>query len=151
MTDLRNKRCGHQGCNPQPSFGVAGGKKEFCAEHKRDGMVSLNSKSRTNGEVRASSEQGRGGGLASGDRVTGREAVPVGGLKRQQSSSPARSGGAKRARRVSGDVSVASTPVEPIKREGPASPNCSSESMPTNEAVKTEPAEFSIGRRGGWR
>ena len=38
-------RCGHHGCIKQPSYGVDGSnRKEFCPEHKRDGMVDLKHK-----------------------------------------------------------------------------------------------------------
>lgn len=36
------RRCGHPGCNTDPSFGVAGGTTaEFCASHAEDGTMSL--------------------------------------------------------------------------------------------------------------
>ncbi|CAM9282044.1 unnamed protein product, partial [Sphacelaria rigidula] len=42
MVDVKNQRCGKQGCSEHPSFGAAAGKKaEFCATHTQAGMVQV--------------------------------------------------------------------------------------------------------------
>ncbi|CAM9181774.1 unnamed protein product, partial [Pylaiella littoralis] len=43
MVDVICKRCAHRGCTTQPSFGVAGGTRVFCARHAKEGMVHLSS------------------------------------------------------------------------------------------------------------
>ena len=45
MVNVSSKRCLHHGCSKQPSFGLDGSyKREFCCEHKRDGMINIASK-----------------------------------------------------------------------------------------------------------
>ena len=42
MVDEASKRCGHQGCTKQPSYGVEGTKKaELCSQHAAEGMVNV--------------------------------------------------------------------------------------------------------------
>ena len=42
-----SKRCGHPGCTKQPLYGVEVSKKaEFCAGHKKEGMVNINNNKR---------------------------------------------------------------------------------------------------------
>ena len=37
-----SKRCGHRGCNKQPTYGMEGTKKtERCSQHTRQGMVQV--------------------------------------------------------------------------------------------------------------
>jgi len=38
--------CGQAGCSKIPSFGVPGRKREFCARHAKDGMVSLTARNK---------------------------------------------------------------------------------------------------------
>jgi len=35
------KKCKEEGCNKQPTFGNEGGKTEYCAEHKKEGMIDV--------------------------------------------------------------------------------------------------------------
>lgn len=45
MVDATSQKCGHQGCNTFPVYGVKGNKKmEFCGRHAREGMVDVISK-----------------------------------------------------------------------------------------------------------
>eukprot|EP00752_Nemacystus_decipiens_P004262 g3893.t1 len=45
MVNIANKRCGHPGCNKQPWYGMEGSKtREFCAQHRKEGMVYVISK-----------------------------------------------------------------------------------------------------------
>jgi hypothetical protein len=45
MVDVKSKRCEHEGCDTRPSFGIKGGKTQFCSKHKTSEMVDLVSKS----------------------------------------------------------------------------------------------------------
>lgn len=45
MVDVKNRRCSQQGCNKVPLYGVDGSnQREFCSEHKKDGMVNVTSR-----------------------------------------------------------------------------------------------------------
>lgn len=45
MVNVKSKRCGHPGFSKGPSYGKEGTKKaEFCKQHAKDGMVSVNHK-----------------------------------------------------------------------------------------------------------
>ena len=50
MVDVNNKRCAHHGCTKHPSYGWAGGKKEYCRGHAEDGMVDVSNKRCAHGE-----------------------------------------------------------------------------------------------------
>jgi hypothetical protein len=44
MINVKNKTCAHEGCNKQPCYGIENGLAEFCATHKKDGMIDVNNK-----------------------------------------------------------------------------------------------------------
>ena len=44
MVHVVNKRCTHQRCARQSSYGKAGGKAEYCRDHAEDGMVDVDTK-----------------------------------------------------------------------------------------------------------
>ena len=47
MADVIKKTCGNLGCNKHPAYGVEGSKTvEFCAGHKKEGMVDLKNSKR---------------------------------------------------------------------------------------------------------
>ena len=59
-----NKRCTHQRCARQSSYGKAGGKAEYCRDHAEDGMVDVDTKKRIHHRCIRQPSLGKAGGKA---------------------------------------------------------------------------------------
>ena len=64
MVNFVSKRCERAGCKKQPSYGVPGGRHQFCAERKAEGMADLMNKRCEHEGCRKQPSYGQPGGQA---------------------------------------------------------------------------------------